>query len=43
MKHLRGKKIVLAKVVWGGPTVGSMMWEAGESNERVLSRIVSFR
>lgn len=27
VKHLRGKEIVLVKVVWGGPTGGSMMWK----------------
>lgn len=27
VKHLRGKEIVLVKVVSGGPTGGSMTWE----------------
>ncbi|XP_050890676.1 uncharacterized protein LOC127096099 [Lathyrus oleraceus] len=27
VKQLRGKKIVLVKVVWGGPTGGNVTWE----------------
>ena len=27
VKHLRGKYIVLVKVVWGGSAGGSMTWE----------------
>lgn len=27
MKHLRGKKITLAKVVRGGPIGGSVLWK----------------
>lgn len=27
VKHLRGKEIVLVKVVWGGHVGGSMTWE----------------
>ncbi|XP_058779755.1 uncharacterized protein LOC131653580 [Vicia villosa] len=27
VKQLRGKEIVLVKVVWGGPAGGNVMWE----------------
>lgn len=27
VKHLRGKEIILVKVVWGGPAGGSVTWE----------------
>lgn len=27
VKHLRDKEITLVKVVWGGPTGGSVTWE----------------
>lgn len=29
VKHLRGKKIALVKLVWGGSAGGSMTWDMG--------------